>query len=104
MKKGTTGPAAPGSAASASRLIDARIAELRDWRGDTLARVRRLIRAAVPEVVEEWKWDVPVWSSLDPARALLAALSMLALLRFHIGMLWVLGGAALAGIALRLIA
>lgn len=62
MKKGTTGPAAPGSAASASRLIDARIAELRDWRGDTLARVRRLIRAAVPEVVEEWKWDVPVWS------------------------------------------
>ena len=45
-----------------SRLIDARIAELGDWRGDTLARVRSLIREADPEVVEEWKWrGVPVW-------------------------------------------
>ena len=50
-------------AASASALIDARIAELGDWRGETLARVRALIRAADPEVVEEWKWrGVPVWS------------------------------------------
>ena len=46
-----------------SRLIDARIAELDDWRGETLARVRALIHAADPEVVEEWKWrGVPVWS------------------------------------------
>lgn len=45
-----------------SRLIDARIAELGDWRGDTLARVRALIRQADPDVVEEWKWrGVPVW-------------------------------------------
>ena len=48
---------------SPSRLIDARIAELGDWRGETLARVRALIKQAVPEVVEEWKWrGVPVWS------------------------------------------
>jgi hypothetical protein len=48
---------------SASRLIDARIAELGDWRGRTLSRVRALIRQAVPDVVEEWKWrGVPVWS------------------------------------------
>jgi hypothetical protein len=45
-----------------SRLIDARIKELGDWRGSTLARVRALIRQAVPEVVETWKWrGVPVW-------------------------------------------
>ena len=48
---------------SPSRLIDARIAELGDWRGETLARVRALIKEADPEVVEEWKWrGVPVWS------------------------------------------
>jgi hypothetical protein len=47
---------------SPSQLIDARIAELADWRGETLARVRELIRQADPEVVEEWKWRVPVWS------------------------------------------
>jgi hypothetical protein len=48
---------------SPSRLIDARIAELGDWRGEALARVRALIRQADPEVVEEWKWrGVPVWS------------------------------------------
>src|SRR5213592_154282 len=48
---------------SASRLIDARIEELGDWRGKTLAHVRDLIRQADPEVVEEWKWrGVPVWS------------------------------------------
>jgi hypothetical protein len=49
--------------ASPSRLIDARIRELGDWRGETLARVRKLIREADPEAVEEWKWrGVPVWS------------------------------------------
>jgi hypothetical protein len=48
---------------SASQLIDARIEELDDWRGATLARVRTLIKQADPEVVEEWKWrGVPVWS------------------------------------------
>jgi hypothetical protein len=48
--------------ASPSQLIDARIEELGDWRGETLARVRALIKQADPEVVEEWKWRVPVWS------------------------------------------
>ena len=47
---------------AASRAIDARIEELGDWRGETLARVRAIIRQADPDVVEEWKWDVPVWS------------------------------------------
>src|SRR3954471_17557938 len=47
---------------SPSRLIDARIKELGDWRGEMLARVRKLIKEAAPEVVEEWKWQgVPVW-------------------------------------------
>jgi hypothetical protein len=46
-----------------SRLIDARIAALADWRGAMLAQVRALIRQAIPDVVEEWKWrGVPVWS------------------------------------------
>jgi hypothetical protein len=50
------------AAADAPGLIDARIAELGDWRGETLARVRGLIREADPEVVETWKWrGVPVW-------------------------------------------
>jgi hypothetical protein len=49
--------------ASPSRLIDARIKELGDWRGKMLARVRALIKQADPEVIEEWKWrGVPVWS------------------------------------------
>ena len=43
-------------------LIDARIKELDDWRGRTLAELRALIKAADPDVVEEWKWNVPVWS------------------------------------------
>jgi hypothetical protein len=48
---------------SPSQLIDARIKELNDWRGETLARVRSLIKQADPEAVEEWKWrGVPVWS------------------------------------------
>jgi hypothetical protein len=47
---------------SPSQLIDARIEELGDWRGETLARVRSLVKQADPEVVEEWKWrGVPVW-------------------------------------------
>lgn len=47
---------------SPSRLIDARIKELGDWRGKALAHVRALIKQADPEVVEEWKWGGPVWS------------------------------------------
>jgi len=48
---------------SASELISKRIAELEDWRGDTLARMRKLIHEADPEVVEEWKWmGTPIWS------------------------------------------
>ena len=51
-----------GSAESASRLIDKRIRELGGWRQEVLARLRALIRQADPDVVEEWKWGVPVWS------------------------------------------
>src|SRR5271154_2931974 len=47
---------------SASRLIDARIKELSDWRGEMLSRLRALIKQADPKVVEEWKWTTPVWS------------------------------------------
>src|SRR6266576_861485 len=47
---------------SPSRLIDERIKDLDDWRGETLSRLRALIKQADPEVVEEWKWSVPVWS------------------------------------------
>ena len=48
---------------SASELIDERIAELGDWRGETLSRMRKLIKEADPDVVEEWKWmGTPVWS------------------------------------------
>jgi hypothetical protein len=47
---------------SASELITKRIAELGDWRGETLGRMRKLIEEAAPDVVEEWKWTTPVWS------------------------------------------
>ena len=54
--------ATPGRAESPSAKIDARIAELGDWRGETLARIRALIKEADPEVVEAWKWmGTPVW-------------------------------------------
>ena len=56
-KSGSTG------GQSASKLIDKRIAELGDWRGKTLSRMRKLVKEADPEVVEEWKWmGTPVWS------------------------------------------
>ena len=57
MKKTAT-----ASGESPSRLIDAKIKELDDWRGKTLSRVRAFIKQADPAVVEEWKWNVPVWS------------------------------------------
>jgi hypothetical protein len=60
--KTATKKAVPATTASPSRLIDARIKELGDWRGEMLAHVRALIKAADPDVVEEWKWrGVPVW-------------------------------------------
>src|SRR6476469_6142700 len=63
MKKTKSGSKEGKGAESPSRLIDARIKELSDWRGEALARVRTLIKQADPEVVEEWKWrGVPVWS------------------------------------------
>lgn len=62
MKNGEIGSKEAIAGDTPSRLIDARIAELGDWRGATLARIRALVRQAVPEVVEEWKWrGVPVW-------------------------------------------
>src|SRR6201997_2393122 len=63
MKKATKSAATKAKeGASPSKLIDGRIKELGDWRGETLARVRALIKAADPDVVEEWKWrGVPVW-------------------------------------------
>ena len=56
-----TTPAAD-AAKPASELIDARIAELQDWRGELLSRLRRVIKSADPEITEEWKWNIPVWS------------------------------------------
>jgi len=62
MKNATSGAKDGKGGGSPSRLIDARIEELGDWRGETLARVRALIKQADPAVVEEWKWrGVPVW-------------------------------------------
>jgi hypothetical protein len=57
MKKSNARPDQP-----ASELISDRIAELADWRGKTLSNMRKLIKAADPNVVEEWKWGIPVWS------------------------------------------
>src|SRR4249920_925709 len=63
LKKTKSGSKDGKGGASPSRLIDGRIKELGDWRGETLARVRALIHEACPDVVEEWKWrGVPVWS------------------------------------------
>jgi hypothetical protein len=63
MKKRKSGSKEGKGGDSPSQLIDARIWELSDWRGETLARIRILIKQADPEVVEEWKWrGVPVWS------------------------------------------
>jgi hypothetical protein len=57
MKKGGSQTGKP-----ASQLIDARIKELDDWRGEMLGRLRTIIKQADPDVVEEWKWSIPVWS------------------------------------------
>ena len=62
MKKSGSQQVESASRQSASNLIDARIKELADWRGEMLARLRALIRQADPKVVEEWKWEIPVWS------------------------------------------
>ena|SRR5438105_11017822 len=55
-------PSSPRAAESPSELIDARIEELGDWRGEMLSRLRALIKEADPKVAEEWKWRTPVWS------------------------------------------
>jgi len=52
----------PQEGKSPSQLIDAKIKELGDWRGKMLGRLRALVKEADPEVVEEWKWNIPVWS------------------------------------------
>ncbi len=57
MKKSDASESQP-----ASDLISKKIADLGDWRGETLSRIRKLIKTADPDVVEEWKWDIPVWS------------------------------------------
>jgi hypothetical protein len=63
MNNPKSGSQEGSGAESAPRLIDGRIRELGDWRGEVLARIRALIKQADPEVVEEWKWrGVPVWS------------------------------------------
>jgi hypothetical protein len=61
-KKPSKTKATSPTPAEVSRLIDQRIVEVGGWRGETLARMRALIRAADPEVIEEWKWGIPVWS------------------------------------------
>jgi hypothetical protein len=62
VTKRTSGASDAAGDASPAQRIDARIEELGDWRGETLARIRALVKEAVPEVVEEWKWrGVPVW-------------------------------------------
>lgn len=55
-------PKTPTKTESPSRLIDEKIEALGDWRGDMVSRLRALIKEADPEVVEEWKWSIPVWS------------------------------------------
>jgi hypothetical protein len=62
VKKTTSGPEKAVGGDTPSQLIDARILELDDWRGEMLARIRSLIKEADAKVVEEWKWGIPVWS------------------------------------------
>ena len=62
MKKATKKATAKSDQTLAPKHIDARIKELGDWRGKTLAKVRAIIKKADPKVVEEWKWGIPVWS------------------------------------------
>jgi hypothetical protein len=61
MKKSES-PKGKSASKSASQLIDERIEELDDWRGKVLGRLRSLVEEADPDVVEEWKWSIPVWS------------------------------------------
>lgn len=60
--KATARKSAAPSGKSASRMIDGRIKELGDWRGKMLSQIRSLVKQADPDVVEEWKWENPVWS------------------------------------------
>jgi hypothetical protein len=60
--RASNGSATKSAEVSAARMIDGRIKELGDWRGKMLADIRGIIREADPEIVEEWKWEVPVWN------------------------------------------
>src|SRR5689334_22633158 len=62
MKRRTTTKNGAEDQRAAAKMIDERIRELGDWRGKTLAQIRALIKQADPDVVEEWKWENPVWS------------------------------------------
>jgi hypothetical protein len=62
MKKQATKKSSTHSSESATKLITQHIAEVGGWRGKALARIRKLIKQADPDVVEEWKWSIPVWS------------------------------------------
>ena len=62
VKKTASGKGASAGGASPSKLIDAHIKELTGWRGEMLGRLRALVKEADPEVIEEWKWSIPVWS------------------------------------------
>ena len=62
MKKQSTNQRTTKTHTSAAKMIDERIKELGDWRGKTLSQIRALIKQADPDVVEEWKWENPVWS------------------------------------------
>ena len=62
MKNSKNGSREANGAGSPSRLIDARIKELNDWRGKMLGQLRSLVKKADPKIIEEWKWEVPVWS------------------------------------------
>ena len=68
---------------NASELIDNRIGELGDWRGQRIARIRKLILEAAPEMVEEWKWDTPVWSHNGNVLAVGAFLDHIKINFFH---------------------
>lgn len=61
-KKAKSSPSKSGDTKSASQSIDERIQDLGDWRGEMLAKLRAIVKKADPEVIEEWKWNVPVWS------------------------------------------
>ncbi|HEU0291834.1 MAG TPA: DUF1801 domain-containing protein, partial [Anaerolineales bacterium] len=73
---------------NASELIDKRIAELSDWRGQRIAHIRQLVREAAPDIVEEWKWDTPVWSHNGNVLAVGAFQNLVKINFFHGALLY----------------